>query len=79
MWRNGKIIHKLIEYWYQAKVYDSGSKFGINDGRVSKLSIYQVSGYEDKRHGKMIYNYDRGLDFDRCPAEVLAAVLDAYS
>lgn len=33
-------ITAIIEgRWVQAKVYDEGSCFGINDGRVSKLCI----------------------------------------
>jgi hypothetical protein len=35
---------------FQAKIYDEGSHFGIDDGRVSKLSISGVC------------NYDRGWD-----------------
>jgi hypothetical protein len=38
------------KHGFQAKVYDEGSDFGIDDGRVSKLSISGVC------------NYDRGWD-----------------
>jgi hypothetical protein len=40
---------------FSAKLFDNGSDFGINDGRVSKLSIH------DKKLGT-ICNYDRGWD-----------------
>ena len=41
---------------FQAKVYDVGSKFGINNGRVSKLSVWEPATSVD------IFNYDRGWD-----------------
>ena len=59
-------------YWWQAKVYESGSHCGINGGRVSKLAILKGPKWN---HGKCVYNYDRGLDFDKCPADVLAKIL----
>lgn len=51
--------------WCQAKVYDVGSCFGINDGRVSKLVIGKTSTRDPSRNffDQMDYNYDRGLDF----------------
>ena len=45
---NGDIFH----YWM--KQYEEGSQFGIDGGRISKLML--------KRNGKIVYNYDRGLD-----------------
>lgn len=36
------------------KQYEEGSEFGINGGRISKLTI--------KRGGREVYNYDRGED-----------------
>jgi hypothetical protein len=52
MWKSGEING----YKYEMKQYDSGSVYGINEGRISKLSI--------RKDGKEMYNYDRGLDFD---------------
>jgi hypothetical protein len=66
MWYSGT----LNGYYWLAKVYVGGSQFGINGGPVSKLSIY-----ENKKGGNEVYNYERGLDFDRCPPDVLAAIL----
>lgn len=44
-------------YSFEAKLYDEGSNFGINGGRVSKLRI------TDKlAPGKSIVSYDRGWD-----------------
>jgi len=41
---------------YEVKHYSEGSHYGIDEGKVSKLSI--------RKDGKWVYNYDRGLDFD---------------
>ena len=42
----------ICHYW--VKHYDEPSKFGINNGRISKLSI--------RVNGKITCNYDRGWD-----------------
>jgi hypothetical protein len=58
MWYNG-----ILEgYWWEAKVFDRGSVYGINDGRVSKLSICKGDQWD---HDQCVYNHDRGLDLDR--------------
>ena len=63
-------ITAIIEgRWVQAKVYDEGSCFGINDGRVSKLVIGKTQ-YRDPTQNffdQMCFNYDRGLDFNDAP------------
>ena len=50
---NGDII-----YEWEAKVYDTGSTYGIHGGRVSKLSVVKTV---DNRK-KIVINYDRGWD-----------------
>jgi len=60
MWKKGTIsIPETGEiYNYCAKVYDLPSEvYGINEGRISKLEI--------RKDGRILYNYDRGLDFDK--------------
>ena len=37
LWREGEIKVGKSSYRYCAKVYDEGSEWGINAGRVSKL------------------------------------------
>lgn len=69
MWHEGTIDG----YWWQAKVYDEGSQFGINGGRVSKLAICEGDRWD---HNRVIYHYDRGLDFSKCPPGVLEKVLE---
>ena len=44
----------ICHYW--VKHYDEPSKFGINNGRISKLTI--------KVDGKVTCNYDRGWDIE---------------
>lgn len=56
------------QYYVTAKVYQTPSRFGIAQGRVSKLSIYNQQDEE-------IYNYSRGLDFDNAPTGLLANLL----
>ena len=73
LWREGTIgIPKtygggIAHYW--AKVYDEGSEFGIDGGRISKLMI--------KINGETVVSYDRGWDIK--PDENNAAAMIAYS
>ena len=57
MWKNGKIEG----FTYSAKCYETGSQYGIDEGRISKLAI--------SKDGKLLYNFERGLDFDNLDAE----------
>lgn len=52
--------------WVMAKVYDEPSSYGINGGRVSKLSISKTATRIEGQNffDQMDYHYDRGLDFD---------------
>lgn len=62
MWHEGTIgipvteskDTKIAHFW--VKVYDEGSEFGINEGRISKLEI--------KIDGKTVARYDRGWDIE---------------
>ena len=62
MWQEGTIgipVTKTVEKEYIAvhytkKVFDEPSKFGINDGKISKLELRQ--------DGEIVANYDRGWD-----------------
>lgn len=58
---------KIAHFW--VKAYDKGSEYGINEGRISKLTI--------KIDGEMVVNYDRGWDIE--PDENDEAVMIAYS
>ena len=56
MWNEGTVSvnGEIFHYWM--KQYEEGSEYGINGGRISKLTI--------KRSGKEVYNYDRGEDIE---------------
>ncbi len=73
MWKE-----KIIDgHWCQAKVYDEPSEFGIENGRISKLTIAKGPAWEGM--SKTIYNYSRGLDFDETPNGLLQKVLLAFN
>lgn len=64
------LIHTMNgSYSVDAKIYNEGSKFGICNGRVSKIRILN---YPD---GSLAYNYDRGLDVDRIEKDDLFEIL----
>jgi len=57
----------------QAKVYDEPSQFGMElDRRISKLWV-RSPGFG------VLYNYDRGLDFDLLNTEGLTMVVAAVA
>lgn len=77
MWQEGVIgipVNKttdgsVIAVHYILKKYDEPSKFGINNGKISKLQL--------KQNGEIVANYDRGWDI--CPttkeAEIALCIL----
>lgn len=60
MWENGTINGAQFE----AKVFEEGSQFGINGGRISKLHVV--------KDGACIINYDRGWDIRPATPDALA-------
>ena len=74
MWSEGSIKGRNSIFHYWVKHYDEPSEYGINEGRVSKLML--------KRNGKIVYNYDRGLDVEAVDEETklaLAILLKEYN
>ncbi len=55
-WIEGYVLQDHIKYKFTAKVFDENSKFGIDEGRISKLTVRRVSDNEE------IVNFDRGWD-----------------
>ena len=64
-------------YHFQAKLFDNPSRFGIKNGRVSKLSIWDQKVRENKRDflKACVMNYDRG--WDKKPNKKVAPYFDA--
>ena len=50
MWTSGK----LAGYEYHIKHFEEGSVYGLNEGKISKITI--------SRNGRILVNYDRGWD-----------------
>lgn len=69
MWKFGTVDACGILYQWSAKVFETGSKFGIGGGRISKLCI--------KLGDRIVYNYDRGEDVDEVDPAVLYSVMRA--
>lgn len=57
------------KYIFQAKLFDEGSIYGINNGRVSKLMIWDEKIRWEKQNifDACIMNYDRGWDIEIAP------------
>lgn len=66
LWHEGSIRvgNSVFHYWY--KQYESGSQFGIDGGRISKLTL--------KREGKIVANYDRGWDIEAADEDTEGAI-----
>ena len=66
MWKEGGIrVHdSIFHYWM--KQWDTGSVYGIDGGRISKLMI--------KRGSEIVCNYDRGWDVEPVDDDTRAAL-----
>ena len=76
MWKEGslKIHDSIFHYWM--KVYEEGSQFGIDGGRISKLTIRKLDESRD------LVNYDRDWDVEPTTdevREVYAIILEKYN
>ena len=65
-WKEATVEYKGKEYKVTFKQFEEGSEFGINNGRISKLSI--------KVDNKVIANYERGWDIE--PTGEAKAILE---
>ena len=66
MWKEGalKVNSSWFHYWI--KVFDEPSRYGIDGGRISKLTL--------KRKGEIVCNYDRGWDMKPVDQDVEMAL-----
>lgn len=72
MWEQDtlKVEDQVVSY--SMKVFEEPSEYGINKGRISKLTL--------KNNNKVIANYDRGWDMmptGKLANEALEMILDA--
>lgn len=75
----GWVTAIIEDRWVMAKVYDEPSDFGINCGRVSKLTIGKTNSRNANKNffDQMCYNYDRGLDFDDTPKGLVEKIVSS--
>jgi hypothetical protein len=68
MWSDGIIANPTTgtNYKYWVKHYEEGSEYGINGGKISKLTICKHGSTQN------LVNYDRGWDVRPTDAEVNA-------
>ena len=81
MWEDGSSIINGIKFLYSAKVFDVGSEFGINNGRISKLQVVKDIREDSWNWDNTIINYDRGWDIrprTETEKKALQYVLDLY-
>ncbi len=69
LWQDGKIAFKGTAFYWKAKVYKEGSKYGIDGGPISNLMISMDQFSED------IWIYDRSWSTLKPPEELLKAIL----
>ena len=71
-WRLGTIGN----YFFEAKVTDEGSEFGINNGRIIKLFI-KTQPKGDPKRGEEVAAYERGWENRHKDNPVYEALIDA--
>lgn len=77
---DGNWVTGLVDgHWFQAKVFANPSEYGIKDGRVSKLVISKTNVWPGFYREKLLFNYDRGLDFGRTNSKLVNKILAAFS
>jgi len=71
MWTEGTI--NGYKYW--VKYYENGSEFGIDEGRISKMTIRKAGTTRD------LCNFDRGWDVEPTEEvmEVYQQLLEKYN
>lgn len=64
--KEGWITCVIDNRWVQAKVYNEGSTYGVNNCRVSKLFIGKTAERIPFQNffDQVAYHYDRGLDYN---------------
>lgn len=65
--------------YFQAKVYSAPSSFGVENGRVSKLCVSKGDFWEGLYTEKVLFNYDRELDFGDINDPSVRKILEAFA
>ena len=68
LYKDGRLQIAGGTFYFRMKRYDVGSQFGINGGRISKLTI------RNERTNKEVVNYDRGWDIKPTTKSAQAAL-----
>lgn len=65
-WCDGVVTDGIKTYQFQSKLLDIGSSFGINEGRVLKLAIWDEDVRVKKQNfgSACIVHYERGWDIE---------------
>ena len=71
--KRGWVTIVIDGHWVSAKVSLAPSRNGINGGKVFKLCIAAGERFGGLDHA--IYNFSRGLDFDKTPSGLLERIL----
>ena len=74
MWSSGLLVFDGVEVSYDIKHYEEPSDYGIERGRISKLSL--------RAQGKEFVNYDRGWDIypkGQLAKQALKEILKLYN
>lgn len=66
MWKTGTFMIGDITYSYEAKVFEEKSRFGIHNGRISKLTIWRGGIHDFTTIHEAVTHYDRGWDIVPC-------------
>lgn len=76
-WTIGTVSYKKKTYYFDIKNFIEGSKFGIDNGCISKLQVYDPNAKEGQyKYGNLVMNYDRGWDV-RPKTDDAKAILNA--
>ncbi|MDR0298782.1 MAG: hypothetical protein LBI13_01655 [Streptococcaceae bacterium] len=74
MWSSGTLEIDGVMLTYEVKHFEFGSQYGIDEGRISKLSI--------RIKGKEVLHYERGWDLrpkEQVAKVALAQLLKLYN
>lgn len=73
-WHKGVVKINNRVYDFEAKIYDTGSKYGIKNGRISKLNVYDEEGNYCLSYDRMWMTRDKNDEV----RTVLALILNEF-